>query len=47
MTVTYVLPLSVVSIRVVEYVREDGSIPFKEWFERFVIDWKEEMMPWH
>lgn len=22
-----------VSIRVVEYVREDGSIPFKEWFD--------------
>ena len=25
--------ISVVSIRVVEYVREDGSIPFKEWFD--------------
>ena len=31
--VTYVLPSSV-AIRVLEYVREDGSIPFKEWFDR-------------
>jgi putative addiction module killer protein len=23
-----------VAIRVLEYVREDGSIPFKEWFDR-------------
>lgn len=26
--------MPLVSIRVVEYVREDGSIPFKEWFDR-------------
>src|SRR5690606_41185128 len=25
--------ISTVSIRVVEYVREDGSIPFKDWFD--------------
>ena len=31
--VTFVLPYPMVSIRVVEYVREDGSIPFKEWFD--------------
>src|SRR3990172_9378717 len=26
--------LFLVTIRVVEYVREDGSIPFKQWFDR-------------
>jgi putative addiction module killer protein len=26
--------LSFVAIRVVEYVREDGSIPFKQWFDQ-------------
>ena len=31
-----------VSVRVVEYVREDGSIPFVKWFAglgEYVIDW--------